>query len=92
MTQDIPKLGDRRDHYWLLIGMADTCGVNLLESFEEGRIDSRDWAGMVTACQGCGAPGSCRRLLSRVETLPEAPEYCANRDRLAALSPDRVTD
>jgi len=79
-------LGNAREHFWLMTGMAKALDVDLGAAMAEGRLSRADYAAMVTACRGCTGAGACRKVLDAVESLPEAPGYCVNRETLPALA------
>jgi len=79
-------LGNALTHYWLVVGMAHRLGADLVSARKDGALEEGEWAGMVEACRGCSAPGTCRQWLDTRETADAAPRYCRNADRLEALS------
>ena len=80
------KLGDTREHYWLMLGMARARGVDLGQAMKVGRLSAPDYAEMVTACRSCTQPGACRKLLDSHALLATGPGYCVNQDKLSALA------
>lgn len=79
-------LGDSRRHYWLVKGMARATGVDLVDAFEQGRLDNGDWDGMVRACRRCSWADGCEVWQARGErAVSTAPKPCRNRARLALL-------
>ena len=85
MTRPLP-MGDPRTHFWLVVGMAETCGADLPAAFHEGQLDSGEWASMVTDSRTCSKPCACQTFLDSHVTADEPPDYCVNRDRLTELS------
>lgn len=74
--------------YGLAQGMARAAGVALARAVVEGWITRRDLAEIVTRCQTCASADACTRWLATLRAeLP--PEFCANRQDLAALAPLR---
>ena len=46
-------MGDTRAHFWLMMRMSKTVGVDLGEALREGRLSARSYADAVTRCRGC---------------------------------------
>jgi hypothetical protein len=78
-------LGDIRAHFLRVVKMAKACEVDLSTALDEGQIDAEAYADMVTGCRGCTGVGQCDKLLAAVPVLPQAPDYCVNRDNFAQL-------
>jgi hypothetical protein len=78
-------LGNAREHFFRVIKMAKANNVDLSSAFDEGKITLDAYADMITGCQGCTQVGKCDKLLDKVSTLTEAPEYCVNRDTFQTL-------
>lgn len=79
-------LGDAREHFWLTIGMADTCAADLSAALREGRLGRSEYSGMVNACRDCPDPDACRMFLHETAHADAPPSYCVNRDKLIALA------
>ena len=78
-------LGDARDHFWRVIKMAKACDVDLSTALDEDKINVAEWADMITGCRGCAQVDKCDRLMRQQEHVPEAPNYCVNRETFAQL-------
>lgn len=78
-------LGDMRAHFLRVVKMSKACEVDLSTALDEGQIDVDHYADMITACRGCTQVGKCDRLLADMPVLPQAPDYCENRDEFAQL-------
>jgi len=78
-------LGDIREHFLRVVKMSKACEVDLSTALDQGQIDAPAYADMVTGCRGCTQVGKCDKLLSGMPVLPQAPEYCVNRDTFAQL-------
>ncbi len=78
-------LGDRREHYWLAVGMAHRVGADVEKAAADGRLSHTQWSDLVETCRGCSAPGSCRWWLDRTEEAAEPPAFCKNAERLLDL-------
>lgn len=78
-------LGDARDHFWRVIKMAKACDVDLSTALDEDKINVAEWADMITGCRGCAQVDKCDRLMRQKEHVPEAPNYCVNRETFAQL-------
>ncbi|WP_238365952.1 DUF6455 family protein [Mesobacterium pallidum] len=85
------RIGDIRDHYWLVQRMAKAVGVDLAEAWDKAAIEAEDWAGMVHQCQQCDWSQGCQRWMDQraldQEPAPP-PEGCENRhvfDQLRAM-------
>lgn len=78
-------LGDERKHYWLATRMADAADVNLVEAFTEGRLSSKDWAGLVSRCRGCQWVEGCERWLDAEHPGADVPTDCRNGAVFEAL-------
>ena len=79
-------MGDRRRHYWLIKGMADRLGADLVTAFDKGDLGTAEWADMVESCRGCSEPGRCRKWLDSREEANAAPGYCQNAARLEQMA------
>ena len=79
------KLGNIRDHFVKVVKMSNACGVDLSTALDQGQIDAEAYADMVTRCRGCTQVGACDTLLATTPTLPQAPDYCVNREEFAHL-------
>lgn len=82
-------LGDRRAHYWRVISMAKSTGLNLVRAFEDGRLDTPTWAETVERCRSCTWVGGCSRWCAEDHAGSAPPEKCLNRRRLALLRIDQ---
>jgi hypothetical protein len=78
-------LGDMRAHFLRVIKMSKACGVDLSTALDQGQIAAPEYADMVTRCRGCSQVGKCDKLLAAIPALPQAPDYCENRDEFAKL-------
>jgi hypothetical protein len=85
-------LGPKQRHYWLVMRMAQSAGVDLVAAMREGQLTQAEWAGMVTRCRGCDCVEACHRWLADPSDAPRAvPEGCLNGDRLGALRTEGET-
>jgi len=75
----MPRLGDMRRHYWLVLDMARLAGVDLVAAFRDGRIDNKSWAAMVASCRMCGDVEACKDCLQDRSVGSEPPSGCRNR-------------
>ena len=79
-------LGDPNRHYWLMQRMLKRTGTDAVTPFAEGDLTAQDWAGLVQTCRGCDNAQGCRKWLEAlVPAAEDAPAFCANRKRFAAL-------
>jgi len=78
-------LGDPRDHYWLVQGMARAIGVDIVGAFEAGHLDHEEWAEIVECCRRCDWSAGCRDWLASAPAASCPPPECCNRARLALL-------
>lgn len=74
-----------REHLLRVVTMARTCEVDLSTALDAGQISANGYADLVTRCSGCTQSDSCDKLLASTKVLPQAPEYCVNRDTFAQL-------
>ena len=72
-------------HWRLVSRMARTTDTDLVTAFDEGRLSSEAWAGMVNACRGCAWAERCDGRLAGHDHQDAAPRPCCNRARFAAL-------
>lgn len=85
------RIGDMRDHYWLVQRMAKSVGVDLDKAWETAKVDPEGWASMVQQCRHCDWSQGCQRWMDKraLESEVQAPpEQCENRhvfDRLRAF-------
>lgn len=69
----------------LLDGMAERLGVDLRAGMDTAPdAAAARYRTMVLACAGCGERVACTGLQAANARLSAAPEYCRNRERLAA--------
>ena len=68
-------MGDTRAHFWLMMRMSKTVGVDLGEALREGRLSARSYADAVTRCRGC----------DQTETAADTPAYCRNAELFDGL-------
>ncbi|ROU02564.1 DUF6455 family protein [Histidinibacterium lentulum] len=69
----------------LLDGMAGRLGVDLNAGMERAPdAAAARYRAMVLACAGCAGHRACAGLQAAHETLDAAPDYCRNKERLAA--------
>jgi len=73
-------MGDTRAHFWLMMRMSKTVGVDLGEALREGRLSARSYADAVTRCRGCDNAQGCAAWLDQTETAAHTPVYCRNAD------------
>lgn len=73
------------EHWRLVNQMAKVTDTDLVAAFDEGRLSSQAWAGMVNACRGCGWADTCAGWLDGHSHHSAAPRPCCNRARFAAL-------
>ncbi|HSG57737.1 MAG TPA: DUF6455 family protein [Paracoccaceae bacterium] len=81
-------LGPIRPHYWLTLGAANACGVDLARAMENGRLTHEDWADANTRCRACAEPEACARWLAAPEPEPDLPGYCRNGELFARIGSD----
>ncbi|MFN3662863.1 DUF6455 family protein [Yoonia sp.] len=79
------KTGDIHAHFLRVVKMSQACDVSLSTALDEGQITAEAYGDMVTGCRGCTEVGSCDKLLGTMPRLPEAPDYCVNRETFAHL-------
>lgn len=80
------KLGDPNRHYWLMQRMLKRTGTDALTPFAEGELTQQDWAALVQTCRGCDNAQGCRTWLGALAPATrDAPAFCANAERFAAL-------
>ena len=84
--------GPMMRHWRLVNQMARITETDLVTAFEEGRLSSDAWAGMVNACRGCAWAGSCAGWLNDHDRAEAAPSSCCNRARFAALRDGQSLD
>lgn len=68
-----------------VVAMSQACGVDLSTALDRGQIDAAAYTDMVIGCGGCTRGGTCDKLLATKPALPQAPDYCVNRDEFAHL-------
>jgi hypothetical protein len=78
-------LGPERVHYLLVLGMAQTVGVDLAREMAAGRLTQADWAGMVHRCRGCDWAAGCRSWLHDHPHAAAAPAPCRNAARFEGM-------
>ncbi len=71
-------LGKTMDHYWRVICMAGSLGVDLSELRENGRLSDAEWAEMVQKCRGCEWVGGCSSYLEAGARAHERQAGCVN--------------
>lgn len=70
----------------LMWHMTEAMEIDLAAAIRRSGLSVDSLGEMLRACSGCPEPGLCRVFLdSRPGRLAEAPSYCPNRARLAAL-------
>lgn len=80
------SVSERFDHHAKLVAdMADTLGVDLLETMQRGELDAEDLRAMVHKCCGCTQPEACKGWLAQAEGEEEAPYYCRNAETFAKM-------
>lgn len=82
-------LGSISRHLNLVRRMGQATGVDLAAAMHEGRIDSADWAGMVTNCRGCQSAETCDHWLDGQalrDGTARTPSYCENSATFARLA------
>lgn len=84
--------GPMMRHWRLVNQMAKTTDTDLVTAFEEGRLSSEAWAGMVNACRGCAWAETCAGWLDENAHVDTAPRPCCNRARFAALREGEAVD
>ena len=73
---------------WVLTrAMARVLGFNLVEAVTEGWVSRRDLAAMVDACALCDQSPRCTAYLAVTTQAESLPEFCPNREQIAALLP-----
>ncbi|MBE1284227.1 MAG: hypothetical protein GJ676_13025 [Rhodobacteraceae bacterium] len=85
------QLGPIDRHFWLNRSVARSMGINFTEAIADGRLDAEGYAELLTRCRAGGCDRQCEHWLGCLHgQVDDAPEHCANRDRLNALkAPDR---
>ncbi len=78
-------MGDTRAHFWLMMGMSKTIGVDLGEALREGRLSDSGYAEAVTRCRGCDSAQTCGVWLAQTDQADAAPDYCRNGEFFAGL-------
>lgn len=81
------SVSERFEHHAKLVAeMADTLGVDLIETMQRGNLDGEDLRQMVNKCTGCTSPCDCNDwLAAHKEGSDVAPDYCRNADTFAKL-------
>lgn len=80
--RDIPA-----GHVWRAQGVARALGVSFTEAVLDRRLAPAELERLFETCSGCAAPGACIRWLDRHgDAATAAPDFCRNRDLLAALA------
>jgi len=74
-------------HAALVDDMARTLGVDLEESVLRAEITPEEVVDAVLNCTGCTSPETCRGWLEATDSAEAPPEYCRNKQTLAALRP-----
>ena len=79
---------DRFDrHARLVTRMADTLGVDIEASVQQGRMLPEEFDFAVMNCMGCPTPARCEGWTQQQDAVVgAAPAYCRNRDALEALA------
>lgn len=78
-------LGDPKQHYWLVQGMARATGVDLVHAVGKGWLSQRDWARTVQTCRACDWANGCKDWLRGDIFVDVPPKTCRNRAQLAML-------
>ncbi|TMV06382.1 adenylosuccinate lyase [Ruegeria sediminis] len=69
----------------LMQGMADRLGVDLSEAIcNSPDTEAAKYRGAVIRCSCCADQGACAELQAQNDRLAEAPDYCMNREMMAA--------
>jgi len=71
-------MGDAREHFWLMMRMSKTVGLDLGEALREGRLSDGGYAESITRCRRCDSAESCAAWLDQTESAANAPAYCRN--------------
>lgn len=71
-------LGKHRTHFWLTLGMARACEVDLVAALNEGVLSPEDYSNAIAACRGCDNPEGCKAWLHGRAPGAEPPDYCRN--------------
>lgn len=80
-------LGDLRKHLRLVLRMGRASRTDLVAARQEGRLRSRDWAGMVQTCRRCTWAGRCPDWIdAHHDTGACPPDTCLNRDKFRELA------
>ncbi len=80
-------LGDPDLHFWLTRSVAKAMGLNLSDAMAENRLNSGEYADMVTACQGCALVETCMGWLGNQTSIsPHPPPGCSNSETLIWLA------
>lgn len=84
---------NNEDRSPLVSGMMDRCGADTEESFRQGVLTPRQYRECLDRCATCARSEACMRLLEETVKTPswdpayrerEAPDYCENKDEIAA--------
>ena len=78
-------LGNPLVHLRLLGRMGKTVGADLVQAFEDDKIDNEAWAKMITKCRGCDIPQQCQAWLEENEQADAPPPECCNAAVLLQL-------
>lgn len=81
----VKVLGDTRKHLRLVAGMAKATDTDLVGAFEQGRLESEEWAEIVQTCRHCKWAGRCEEWLHDHSHVTCAPGTCLNRTRFTRL-------
>lgn len=66
--------------------MAQTLDVDFAEAMARSPETVRDYRQAVMRCVACGHEGECSTWMDTHPHAAEAPDYCRNKDIMAALS------
>mgnify|MGYP001794170096 FL=1 len=81
------QLGDPSLHFWLTRSVGRVMGVNFTEEMANQRLTPKDYADLVTECQGCPLVRSCQGWLSsQLQVTRCAPPGCRNSSVLERLA------
>ena len=78
-------MGEVQRHFWLTLGVAKACGVDLSLAMREGVLSPEAYAATITACRNCTDPTACEHWLEQVDAVAVPPEFCENAELLREL-------
>jgi len=80
-------LGNSDLHFWLTRSVAKAMGLKLSDAMAEHRLNSTEYADMVTACRACPQVETCIGWLgNQTSVSPCPPPGCCNSGCLLSLA------